>query len=113
MAEKQSRLDGGKHARLLPENHRSLSRGHRRAGVRGEAVHEPKKGSKGRKTWTLSFYSLRHALVREMANAGVSQEIRQHFAGHASAEMNAKYTHHELAPLRAAIATIPGIGKRR
>ena len=84
-----------------------------RAGVRGEAVHEPKEGSKGRKTWTLSFHSLRHAFVSEMANAGVSSEIRQQFAGHASAEMNAKYTHHELAPLRAAIATIPGPGGRK
>jgi hypothetical protein len=45
-----------------------------------------------------------------MANAGVSQEIRQKLTGHASAEMNTVYTHHELAPLRAAIAAIPGIG---
>ena len=81
------------------------------AGVRGEVVHEPKEGGKGRKTWTLSFHSLRHAFVSEMANAGVSQEIRQQFAGHASAEMNAKYTHHELEPLRAAINSIPSPGR--
>ncbi len=84
-----------------------------RAGVRGEVVHEPKAGGKGRKTWTLSFHSLRHAFVSEMANAGVSQEIRQQFAGHASAEMNAKYTHHELEPLRAAISLIPSPGGRK
>jgi hypothetical protein len=29
--------------------------------------------------------------------------------GHASAEINAIYTHHELAPLRAAIGAIPSI----
>jgi hypothetical protein len=44
-----------------------------------------------------------------MANAGVSQEIRQKLTGHASAEMNAVYTHHELAPLRAAIEKLPSL----
>ena len=59
---------------------------------------------------SLSFHSLRHSFNSAMANAGVSQEIRQKLTGHASAEMNTVYTHHELAPLRAAIAAIPGIG---
>jgi hypothetical protein len=45
-----------------------------------------------------------------MANAGVSQEVRMRFIGHMSAEMNRGYTHHELAPLRAAIAQIPVVG---
>ena len=71
------------------------------------------KGGSGRTVFALSFHSLRHTCNSAMANAGVSQEIRQKLTGHASAEMNAHYTHHELAPLRAAIATIPGIGKRR
>jgi hypothetical protein len=44
-----------------------------------------------------------------MANAGVSQEIRQKLTGHASADMNRIYTHHELAPLRAAVATLPSL----
>jgi hypothetical protein len=44
-----------------------------------------------------------------MANAGVSQEIRQKLTGHTNAEMNTRYTHHELAPLRAAISTIPNV----
>jgi len=44
-----------------------------------------------------------------MANAGVSQEIRQKLTGHASAEMNAQYTHHELEPLRAAVRLLPPI----
>ena len=44
-----------------------------------------------------------------MANAGVSQEIRQKLIGHASADMNRIYTHHELEPLRAAVATIPSL----
>jgi hypothetical protein len=42
-----------------------------------------------------------------MANAGVSQEVRMKLTGHISAEMNRAYTHHELEPLRAAVALIP------
>jgi hypothetical protein len=48
-----------------------------------------------------------------MANAGVSQEIRQQLTGHASVEMNKIYTHHELGPLRAAIAALPSLVKVR
>jgi hypothetical protein len=47
-----------------------------------------------------------------MANAGVSQEIRQKLTGHTSAEMNKIYTHHELAPLRAAVEKLPTLGIR-
>jgi integrase len=57
----------------------------------------------------LSFHSLRHSFNSAMANAGVSQEIRQKLTGHSSAEMNRVYTHHELEPLRAAVATLPAI----
>jgi integrase len=42
-----------------------------------------------------------------MANAGVAVEVRQKFTGHASAEMNARYTHHEIETLRAAAAKVP------
>jgi integrase len=65
--------------------------------------------SGGRKLSNLSFHSLRHSFNSAMANAGVSQEIRQKLTGHASAEMNTRYTHHELAPLRAAVALIPAV----
>jgi len=44
-----------------------------------------------------------------LANAGVSQEIRQKLTGHATTEMNTIYTHHELAPLRAAVEKLPGL----
>ncbi len=36
-------------------------------------------------------------------------EIRQLLTGHATAEMNKNYTHHELEPLRAAVKVIPSI----
>jgi len=63
----------------------------------------------GRSQSSLSFHSLRHTFSAALANAGVAVEIRQKLTGHASAEMNAIYTHHELAPLRAAIGAIPSI----
>ena len=76
-----------------------------KAGVEGKRT--PASG--GRTLSSLSFHSLRHSFNSALANAGVSQEIRQKLTGHASAEMNAIYTHHELAPLRAAIGLIPSI----
>lgn len=78
-----------------------------KAGIQATITqHTPK----GRRNRSLSFHSLRHSFNSAMANAGVSQEIRQKLTGHASAEMNKIYTHHELEPLRAAVNTIPSIG---
>ncbi len=34
-------------------------------------------------------------------------EVRQKLTGHASAEMNARYTHHDIETLRWAIGTLP------
>ena len=75
-----------------------------RAGIKSRVT-----GGGVRARGSLTFHSLRHGFNSAMANAGVSQEIRQRLTGHASAEMNKLYTHHELAPLRAAIELIPGI----
>ncbi|MEO8351712.1 MAG: tyrosine-type recombinase/integrase [Chthoniobacteraceae bacterium] len=79
------------------------------AAVMERAGIEPRitKGAKGRAVSSLSFHSLRHSFNSAMANAGVAQEVRQKLTGHASAEMNKLYTHHELEPLRAAIEAIP------
>ena len=77
-----------------------------RAKVHGELVRE-RQGESGRSVSTLSFHSLRHTLVSLMANAGVPVEVRQKFTGHASAEMNQHYTHHEIATLRSAIEKLP------
>ncbi len=44
-----------------------------------------------------------------MANAGVPVKVRQKFTGHASAEMNARYTHYEIETLRAAVSAIPSL----
>jgi integrase len=77
------------------------------AKIRGRLLREA--NGEGRSQSSLSFHSLRHGFVSAMANAGVAQELRQKLTGHASAEMNAQYTHHELESLRGAIGVIPSI----
>jgi integrase len=81
-----------------------------RANIRGRLLREA--NGAGRSQSSLSFHSLRHTFNATLANAGVPVEIRQKLTSHASAEMNAIYTHHELEPFRAAIAVIPRIGNR-
>ena len=77
-----------------------------KAGIEGKITRQAKGG---RALSSLSFHSLRHSFNSAMANAGVSQEIRQKLTGHVSAEVNTHYTHHELEPLRAAIARLPNL----
>jgi integrase len=76
----------------------------KRAGIVPKVTRE---GLRARASHT--FHSLRHSFNSLMANAGISQEVRQRLTGHATADANRIYTHHEIAPLRAAIAAIPGI----
>ncbi len=77
-----------------------------RANVRGEIVRE-RSGTAGRTVNSLSFHSFRHSLTSIMANAGVPVEVRQKFTGHATADMNLHYTHHEIETLRSAIGKLP------
>ena len=81
-----------------------------RAGIVGRILRQRAEGSAGRTQSSLSFHSLRHSFNSALANAGVAQELRQKLTGHASAAMNAKYTHHELDALRAAVAVLPSVG---
>ncbi len=81
-----------------------------RAGVLGRILRHRAEKSAGRTQSSLSFHSLRHSFNSALANAGVAQEIRQKLTGHASKVMNAKYTHHELDALRAAVAVLPSVG---
>ncbi len=94
---------GGAHG--LSEDFKRIMK---KGGIRAEAA-RPKKNGKGRAISRLSFHSFRHGFNSTMANKGVAQEIRQKLTGHASAEMNNKYTHHELGPLRAAVNVIPSV----
>jgi integrase len=77
-----------------------------KAGIEGKITQHAKGG---RALSNLSFHSLRHSFNSAMANGGVSQEIRQKLTGHASAETNKLYTHHELEALRAAVSTLPAV----
>ena len=81
-----------------------------RAKIEGEVA---RKGNReGRTVRTLTFHSLRHSFSSAMANAGIAEEGRMKLTGHATREVHAKYTHHELEPLRAAIAALPPVKAR-
>lgn len=62
---------------------------------------------KGRKFNQLSFHSLRHTFNSQLANEGVSQELRRVLTGHATDAMNDKYSHFEAAALAKAVAKLP------
>jgi integrase len=81
-----------------------------KAGIDAGVIRE-RTGTPGRSVSALSFHSLRHSFNSALANAGVSQELRQKLTGHASADMNAIYTHHELETIRSAIKTLPRLPK--
>ena len=74
------------------------------AGVSGRVIREA--SGAGRTSVSLSFHSLRHIFNSALANAGVAQDVRQALTGHASAEMNERYTHRDTARLREAISRI-------
>jgi integrase len=65
------------------------------------------KGKGERQFSALTFHSLRHSFNSALANAGVDQELRMKLTGHKTIEVNAGYTHHELAPLKQAINKLP------
>lgn len=75
----------------------------RKAGIQGK----PLRRHGGRTTASLSFHSLRHSFASEMANRGISEEVRMKLAGHSTRDVHAEYSHHELQTLRAAIAVLP------
>ena len=79
------------------------------AGIVPKVTRAKVAGGKGRSQNDLSFHSLRHSFNSALANAGVSQEMRQKLTGHASASMNDRYTHHEIQNLREAMGKLPGI----
>src|SRR5665213_1162427 len=67
------------------------------------------KGKQGRAFSKVSFHSLRHTFTSALANANVPAEVRQKLTGHSDAAMHQRYTHLELKPLQAAIATLPSV----
>jgi len=81
-----------------------------KAGIDDGKIRE-RNGVAGRSVSALSFHSLRHSFNSALANAGVSQELRQKLTGHASADMNTVYTHHDLETIRTAVRTLPRLPK--
>jgi integrase len=69
------------------------------------------KGGNGRVFRGLSFHSLRHAFVTQLAAASVPIEIRKELAGHSSDAMSLNYTQVSRALTAAAIAQIPSVEK--
>jgi integrase len=53
-----------------------------------------------------SFHSSRHTFASLLAEANVSEEVRQKMTGHESSKMHQRYTHHDKA-LDRAIETLP------
>ena len=78
-----------------------------KANITGRRIRE--RNGAGRATTSLSFHSLRHSFVSALANAGVATDLRQRLAGHADARSHARYTHHEIEGMRAAIEMLPGL----
>jgi site-specific recombinase XerD len=79
----------------------------KKAGIAGRVIRYGK--GAGRRIESLSFHSLRHSFNSALANAGVSQELRQALIGHASARDNERYTHRQISLLRTAIEQVPRI----
>ncbi len=78
-----------------------------KAGIAGRVIRYGK--GAGRRIESLSFHSLRHSFNSALANAGVSQELRQALTGHASPRDNERYTHRQISVLRTAIEQVPRI----
>lgn len=68
-------------------------------------------GDKGRTRNSKGFHSFRHTFTSDLANAGVSPEIRQKLTGHRDSKVHARYTHLDLKTLKKATAKLPRLRK--
>ena len=80
------------------------------AGIEAGIARE-RKGKAGRSISSLSFHSLRHSFTSNLANVGISSEIRQKLTGHADAKSHALYSHHEFETLRGSLEAIARLPK--
>jgi integrase len=77
------------------------------AGIdRQEQTGKKKNVGKGRRFFGLCFHSLRHTCISNLANSGVSKEMRMAIVGHDSDEHD-KYTHISLDAKREALDKLP------
>ncbi|MBA2269714.1 MAG: site-specific integrase [Chthoniobacterales bacterium] len=82
-----------------------------RAKIEQRVIRERR--TNGRSVNSLTFHSLRHSFASALANAGVSEEVRMALTGHTERDTHKRYTHHELAALRDAVAVLPSIAITR
>jgi integrase len=66
-------------------------------------------GGKGRAFSKFSFHSLRHSFVSDLANAGVTEELRMKLSGHTTESSHQLYTKLQLRTLADAINKLPSI----
>jgi integrase len=76
-----------------------------RCGISDGVVRE-KSGDAGRNVSRLSFHSLRHCFVSNLASAGVAADLRKKLSGHLDDKSHAVYSHHEFATVADAIERI-------
>jgi len=57
----------------------------------------------------LTFHSLRHAFVSQLANANVSEEQRMELTGHTTRDIHKLYTDLKLEQLQKAVALLPSL----
>lgn len=99
-----AKTPGGKHG---------LSEGFKRIVVRAGIAQCEVQGQGARKFNKLTFHSLRHSFNSELANKGVSQELRVKLTGHSSFAMNDRYTQFGMSPLSDAVAKLPSTVEER
>ena len=83
----------------------------KRARIKQRVIRE--RQTNGRSVNALTFHSLRHSFSSLLANAGVPEELRMAMVGHTSRDTHKRYTHHELAVFRDAVALLPRIETTR
>jgi integrase len=67
------------------------------------------KTGKGRRVRRLSFHSLRHSFVSQLANLEVSADLRKELVGHSSDSVHDRYTHLSFDLQRLAISKLPSL----
>lgn len=64
---------------------------------------------KGRTFNRLGYHSLRHSMISNLANAGVSADVRKSISGHSSDEIHRRYVHLNLSTQKAAVDKLPSV----
>ena len=84
----------------------------KKAGIDPEPTQRTVKG-KGRIFHQLSFHSLRHTFNTELANKGISQELRKLLVGHSSNAVNDNYSKFSTKTLKKAVSVLPSHQDKR